>query len=189
MKTLLTLFVLLFSTSVFADDISDFQIEGMSIGDSLLDYFSESEIYNNLKETNYTNKDFLKVPFHDLSSFEIYESLIIYFKNNDDKYKIFSISGRIYFDMNKCFDLQNTIVSELKVLFKKAKKIDPYEFILKQDKSKKSFAYVEKFVFKSDASVAITCYDWSDEIGYSDFISVNIRSKEFQYFLSNDAWK
>ena len=27
-----------------ADDISDFQIEGMSIGDSLLDYMSKEEI-------------------------------------------------------------------------------------------------------------------------------------------------
>ena len=30
-----------------ADDIRDFQIEGMSIGDSLLDYFSEEQIKNN----------------------------------------------------------------------------------------------------------------------------------------------
>ena len=44
MKTLLTLFVLLFSSSVVAEDISDFQIEGMSVGNSLLDYFSEDEI-------------------------------------------------------------------------------------------------------------------------------------------------
>ena len=47
MKTLLTLFVLFFSSSVFADDISDSQIEGMSVGDSLLDYFSEKEINDN----------------------------------------------------------------------------------------------------------------------------------------------
>ena len=51
MKTLLTLFVLLFSFPVFADDISDFQIEGMSIGDSLLDYMSEEKILKN--QTNY----------------------------------------------------------------------------------------------------------------------------------------
>ena len=29
-----------------ADDISDFQIEGMSIGDSALDYFSKKELKN-----------------------------------------------------------------------------------------------------------------------------------------------
>jgi len=47
MKKLSTyLFLLLFSfqTSSWSDDIRDFQIEGMSIGDSLLDYFSEEEI-------------------------------------------------------------------------------------------------------------------------------------------------
>ena len=48
MKTLLTFFVLLFSSSVFAEDISDFEIEGISIGDSLLDYFSEKEIKESL---------------------------------------------------------------------------------------------------------------------------------------------
>ena len=44
MKILLTLFVLFFSSSVFAEDISDFQIEGISVGESLLDYMSEEEI-------------------------------------------------------------------------------------------------------------------------------------------------
>ena len=50
MKTFLVLFVLLFSSSVFADDISDFEIEGISIGDSLLDYMTEDEILRILKQ-------------------------------------------------------------------------------------------------------------------------------------------
>ena len=41
-----------------ADDIRDFQIEGISIGDSLLDYFSEAEI-NKQKKTFYPSKKFL----------------------------------------------------------------------------------------------------------------------------------
>ena len=52
MKKLSTyLFLVLFSFSApsFADDISDFQIEGMSIGDSLLDYLTEEEIKNKEK--------------------------------------------------------------------------------------------------------------------------------------------
>ncbi|SVC07743.1 uncharacterized protein METZ01_LOCUS260597, partial [marine metagenome] len=57
-KLLLLLFSILFlsSPSVFAKDISDFEIEGMSIGDSLLDYFSEEEI-NNASETPYPSSD------------------------------------------------------------------------------------------------------------------------------------
>ena len=48
MKILLILFVLFFSSTVVAENISDFQIEGMSIGDSALDYFSEEDINDNI---------------------------------------------------------------------------------------------------------------------------------------------
>ena len=50
MKKTLILLVLLFSYSIFADDISDLQIEGMGLGDSLLDYFTEQEINNNMMQ-------------------------------------------------------------------------------------------------------------------------------------------
>ena len=52
MKKLLLILVLLFSFQPLstADDIRDFQIEGMSIGDSLLDYYSKS----NIDKTKYT---------------------------------------------------------------------------------------------------------------------------------------
>ena len=43
MKIFITSFVLIFSYLAVAEEISDFQIEGMSIGDSALDYFSEEQ--------------------------------------------------------------------------------------------------------------------------------------------------
>jgi len=45
MKRLLLILILTFSFQTWtkADDIRDFQIEGMSVGDSLLDYFNEKE--------------------------------------------------------------------------------------------------------------------------------------------------
>ena len=51
MKKFLGILVLIstLQTPSQADDIKDFQIEGMSIGDSLLDYFSEEEITNKKK--------------------------------------------------------------------------------------------------------------------------------------------
>jgi len=59
MKKLLGILVLglFLITPSWADDIRDFQIEGMSIGDSALDYFSEEEI-NNLM--NMDDKNFKK---------------------------------------------------------------------------------------------------------------------------------
>ena len=60
MKILLTLFVLLFSSSVVADDISDFKIEGMSLGDSVIDHFPGRDVVNNI-----TSKyDHLSDEFH-----------------------------------------------------------------------------------------------------------------------------
>ena len=52
MKTLLTLFVLFFSSLLFADDISDFEIEGMSVGDSLLEIVSKDHILEQFKLTS-----------------------------------------------------------------------------------------------------------------------------------------
>ena len=61
----LSVLVLIFNLQSFtkADDIRDFEIEGMSIGDSLLDYFSEDKIENSIAKHSYKHKDgkFLKV--------------------------------------------------------------------------------------------------------------------------------
>ena len=62
MKKLLGILVLglFLITPSQADDIRDFQIEGMSIGDSLLDYFSEEEIRKN-KADYYKDKRFMSL--------------------------------------------------------------------------------------------------------------------------------
>ena len=56
MRAFIAVLVLIFSFQSWtkADDISDFQIEGISIGDSLLDYFSREEIKSN-NQDNYYN--------------------------------------------------------------------------------------------------------------------------------------
>ena len=50
MRVFLAVLFLIFSFQSWtkADDIRDFQIEGMSIGDSALDYVTEDEINNNI---------------------------------------------------------------------------------------------------------------------------------------------
>ena len=49
MRVFIAVLVLIFSLQSWtkADDIRDFEIEGMSIGDSALDFFSKEEIENN----------------------------------------------------------------------------------------------------------------------------------------------
>ena len=64
MRVFLTVLVLIFSFQSWtkADDISDFEIEGMSIGDSLLDYMSKNDIDFALRKTPENKKLFSKKP-------------------------------------------------------------------------------------------------------------------------------
>ena len=82
MKILPALFVLLFSSSVLADDISDFQIEKMSVGDSLLDYVSEKQIKNNIKDYTFKNDKFYVIDFDDIMPSKIYDGIGIALKKN-----------------------------------------------------------------------------------------------------------
>ena len=68
----LYLFLILFTIQIpsQADDIRDFQIEGMSIGDSALDYFSKDEL-DNAEKSYYPNKKFYLIDILS-SKFEIY---------------------------------------------------------------------------------------------------------------------
>ena len=57
---LLTIIIFSFQTLAKADDINEIQIEGMSIGDSLLNYFSKVEIEtNNIDKTK--NRKFERI--------------------------------------------------------------------------------------------------------------------------------
>ena len=69
MKKLLGILVLglFLITPSQADDIRDFQIEGMSIGDSALDYFSEEEIKNGTGPYYPKSKKFIMVATQKLS--------------------------------------------------------------------------------------------------------------------------
>ena len=97
MKRILSYLIIFFCyslvTNVKADDISDFQIEGMSIGDSLLDYFNEDEI-NNSKRNYGSNLKYYVVGIY--KNIEIYDTVDIYLKSGDKNYEIKSIGGFIY---------------------------------------------------------------------------------------------
>ena len=101
MKKILGIVVLglLFSGNAYADDIKDFQIEGMSLGDSSLDHFSENEIKKFTQKFRYNNNDF--VPVSPKMKLETFDTLQFYYKNNDVKKPIHVISGIINFKNNK----------------------------------------------------------------------------------------
>ena len=88
MKRLLLILILTlsFQSLTKADDIKDFKIEGMSIGDSLLDFFSKKDIKSR-KITTYPNSDkYYVIAFTKQDFYETYEVTQFIIKKNDNKY-------------------------------------------------------------------------------------------------------
>ena len=101
LSTYLILILFSFQTSSWADDIQDFQIEGMSIGDSLLDYFSEEEIKDNVFKTSYKSKKYTKIEFHrDNNPSKFYDGFQFFVKKNDKKYIIYTLSAHLRYKDN-----------------------------------------------------------------------------------------
>ena len=100
MRVFLAVLILIFSFQSLskAEDISDFEIEGMSIGESILNYISEEDINQN-KTYFYKSKKFASTSKQD-SSFEIYESVQFHFIDNDKNYLIHALDGHITYENN-----------------------------------------------------------------------------------------
>ena len=178
---------LLLITPSQADDIRDFEIEGMSIGESLLDYMSASEIKDNTFINYYTNNKYTTVKL-ELPSFEIYDTVEFNYKTDDKKYIIGHINGGLFCEKNieKCKKKQKEIDLDLSNMFKKSQR-DSYKGKHSADKSGKStFSHIN-FRLTSGDSLIIELIDWSEKISnekrWIDNVNVSFRTKEFNDFL------
>ena len=107
MRVFIAVLVLIFSLQSWtkADDISDFQIEGMSVGDSLLDHFTLDEIKESLKlATYYPKSKKMKVIPLKANNSDLYESYDFHIKDNDKDYIIYSLKGSIKISIDKCLN-------------------------------------------------------------------------------------
>ena len=190
MRIFIATLVLIFSLQSWtkADDIRDFEIEGISIGDSLLDYYSEGEIKKNIMNEyyKYKNNKFKKVEFWDLKM-DLYDVLAFHIKTNDNKFIVHSIAGAILYrdNIEDCYKKKNDILNELKELFPTAIEFDSGRQIHPADNTQKSSYDRVDLNFKSGDNVRLICYDWSKKIGNVNHLSVGIETKEFAYWLSN----
>ena len=165
MKKLLGILVLglLLITPSQADDIRDFEIEGMSIGDSALDYFT-SEEFSQRKKYEYNYKNIFATIGFIKAKFKTYDKVQIHYKLNDKNKKIYGITGVIYFDneieecLNKKELIKSDIVSELD-------EFEEYNDTFKHwaDPKGNSLVYQTSFDFSSGDGISIKCFDWSKQ--------------------------
>ncbi len=185
MKKFLAILILIFTlpTSSQAEDIRDFQIEGMSIGDSALDHFSKEYLIKGLKNKskNYPNK-FQRVWIRD-REFNLYQYVSIALKKGDPSYLIYGIAGM--FDINKkdeCLTKKKSIENELTKVFDKSK-ITHSDRASRQDKTGKGRVIGTYFYFKDGGNASVQCYLFTKEAKIKSGLDVSIRSEELSKYL------
>jgi len=183
---LIIILTLCFQTLTKADDIRNFEIEGMSIGDNLLDYFNKSLIDNEKEFPNWPNKKFTR--FQSEKNLDTYECVLFYFEDNGD-YLISSISAITFFsNIDNCLKKKITVIKDLKNTFTKYE-IYSYKNDHHQDKTGKSINDITDFNFSSGASSRVICTDWSKEMQFDNELRVILSSKEYTYFITDEAYK
>ena len=173
-----------------ADDIRDFQIEGISIGDSLLKYFPESEIKRFFNYDNFpSDMKFRIAEVHrdeTKKTFNIYDSLQFSYKPNDKDYKLYSIGGLIFCDSNKeCLNLKEELLKDIISVFKS---IRPQNSTVKHpdDKSGKSTVEISRIVTAKNGVVAVKFFNWSNKVEWKKHIRVTINTDEVNKWQSNN---
>ena len=195
MKKLSTyLFLVLFSFSApsFADDIRDFQIEGMSVGDSLLDFFSEEEIKNFYRADFPGSKKFFQLTIRS-SKLKVFDALTHGFKSGDKNYIIYNLGGALEFpkDIDGCLKKKNEILSEMKKLFAELSKNESYTRKHDQDVSGKSKFHSTDFDFYTGEVARVMCIDWGNKFeqdGFIDNLRLFISSIEYSKWLNEEAY-
>tara|TARA_B100001287_G_scaffold263770_1_gene254958 strand:+ start:270 stop:908 length:639 start_codon:yes stop_codon:yes gene_type:complete len=207
--TAITIIFFTFISLTKADDISEFEIEGMSVGDSLLNYFTEKEIklfINSPNSMAYKDNKYVAVTTHAsydefstppdndpyADTKDNYDYVGVIFRPEDKKYIIYEISAYLNFpnDFEGCKNKKDEIVSSISSSFNNIEKeteTSPHNY----DKSGESISYDTWFYF-DNGYVSAHCENWSEKLtkenGWDDKLKVRIIDKKFMNFLTNEAY-
>lgn len=194
MKTFLTvlLFTFFFHSWTKADDIRDFEIEGLTIGDSLLERFTEKEIKNPGQNNIYFYPKSRKIYEIALNlNSELYDEVQFSLKENDKSYEIFNINGTVYFKQNfdKCLKKKKEIEKTLSKIFDSDQiNVVPEKGKHPGDETGRSFSHATWYVFQTQDHVGVVCTDWHADMKLQDSLKVLITTKEYNDFLSYEAY-
>ena len=190
MRIFLSIFILIFvlQSLTKADDITEFEIEGMSIGDSLLNHMNLNEINSAILNSKYKNNSFIRAEFY--NNLKIYDAIQLHFRNDDSTYTIHMLAGAKYFidDIKNCLKEKKNIENDFSNIFKNSKFEDWGVSPHPSDESEKSLVYTSIFNLKENGNIAIQCYDWTNKMRYNDHLKVKLMTNEYTYWIQNEAY-
>jgi len=194
MRVFITVIVLIFSLQSWtkADDIRDFEIEGISIGDSLLDFANEEKIKSIISKDQYPNDKFTIYDVEKILKLKNYEYMTLTTKKNDDNYIVTGVGGVMnYKKLDDCLEKKKSIQNDIeKLLTYNAK--EEVKYPSQRDKTGNSIIYGVQYYFKAYPSVegiTINCSHFTTESNIVRTLKVSAESEEYAYFIINEAYK
>jgi hypothetical protein len=194
---LILILTLSYQSLTKAEDISDLQIEEMSIGDNLLTHVNLKTIKNSRKYTYKSNK-FYSMDLI-LDKFNTYYAVQVHLKKDDNKYQIYGLSGAIKFgksgvyypkSKDECKKQMHTIENTIDKMFSDADKdvIGEYSQGDYDPKAIKNDIYYSL----DTGEIFLQCVTYSKKFKKKEYLFDNLRvsilTKEFDYWLSNEAY-
>lgn len=193
MKKLFLFFILTlsFQSLTKADDISDFEIEGISIGDSALDHFSRSEIVNATKTYYPKSKKYYSV--HIVIQSKNYDQVSFGVKDNDNNYIIVKVSGDKHFieKPSLCLTKLEEVSKDFDKQFGKSNKRKyTHKFTTLDDGS--SYSEVIDYSLNDNSAIRLWCnFFTKNTIKKRDLangLTVSLDSDEWLTWLNKEAY-
>ena len=203
MKKILFLAILFlsFQNLSSAENIQNFKIEGMKIGDSALDYFSKSQLED--YEQGWHNFSYNEYSTSYMPSKGIYNWFLVSYKNDDDNFTIEGLVGGLEksnYDIKECNNKLDVAALSISKLFKNTAQEEKKSYELTQDAAQtypftgKSVVTSLSFNFLDGAKIILECYDMEKEakknesfltsiLKQSDSFRTDIRSSAFVNYL------
>ena len=200
MRVFIAVLVLIFSLQSLtkADDISDFEIEGITVFSNLLDQAEKlgvtKEFILKRKLTFYPNSERISLlRFKNRGTFQIYDSVQL--QVDSKNYKIYTITGILSKNTDtkeKCLKKQDEIIEALNELAPSAIKVVDRFLKHPADKTGKSISNGIYLDLPGGGTLSAECYLWGEEFkneGYDNNLKINLESEEGRDFIQNEAYK
>ncbi len=196
MRIYLTILILILCIQSLAkaNDIKDFDIDGVSIGESLLNYTSKNLIESKTKNFYPNSNEYYLIEFdsNELKFLETYSYIGVHLKKDDKKFLVASIKGMITYenDFEPCLDQKKIVVDSIKRTLsssKEEKYTNNFNNLYGMSK-----AYISDFKVK-DGFVRIWCTNWDnkteDQQGWVDTLNIDLSDQIFLDWLNTKAYK
>ena len=195
--------VLSFQTLLLADNIQYFQIAGMKIGDSALDYFSESQLEDN--EQGWHNYSYNEYSTSYMPGKGIYNWFLVSYKN-DNNFIIEALAAGLEksnYDNKECNNKLDDVALKISEWFKNTTQEEKKFYKLTTDSTQtypftgKSSVTSLSFNFLDGAKIILACYKMDKKakqneslltsvLKQKDSFRIDVRSSAFVNYLKKN---